>query len=838
MDSFSIPFKLATDYINRTNRAVFLTGKAGTGKTTFLKQIKQQTHKQVAVVAPTGVAAINAGGSTIHSFFQLPFNPYLPEKGNAQIINSIAGKSELISRVKMTISRRKILQELELLIIDEISMVRCDTMDAIDVILRHFRYRSNEPFGGVQLLLIGDMYQLSPVARQFEWQELSQFYKSPYFFHSRVMMQQPPVYIELDKIYRQKNEDFIRVLNEVRNNNLSAEGYGLLQKRYNPDFSPDKDENYITLCTHNYLAEQINAKNLATEPGKSVFYTAQINGEYPENNYPLEKNLELKIGAKVMFIKNDLEKEKRYYNGKIGVIKEMDKELIKVKCQNETELINVGLYVWENIKYEVDKNTQLLNENIIGTFQQFPLRLAWAITIHKSQGLTFEKAIIDAGKAFASGQVYVALSRCVSLDGLVLKSQINSGSLNNDQHIVRHSNEKSAIEETQNNLISEKALFKKQLLNQLFDFSGCLSQLQNLTFYFEKYNEAFDVKTSLFLLEIKEQLDALQLTSKKFQVQLSNLHDDANESNEFLQDRISAGSGYFKTKIEEVISRINQTPVITDSKIHSQQFNNDLKDLFIILAQKSNLIEGIQIEFSIDNFYKARRSFIVPPFSVNVYAGTKSWSYTQTENTQPELLQMLRNLRNEICEAKNLPVYMVASSATLLELTEFLPLNISDISKISGFGKLKTQAYGQRFLELITAFCKENGLESKINQKLVERDRQEKKHPEKINKTNTKLESFIHYKNGKTIDEIAGIRKLTSGTILGHLSHFLITGEIKLTELVSAEKINVIEAALITYNNENGLAYLKQQLGNQVSYADVRIVAMMYKASKKLSDIS
>src|SRR5688572_17008911 len=242
MESFTLPFQLATDFINRTNRAVFLTGKAGTGKTTFLREIKLHTHKQTAVVAPTGVAAINAGGSTIHSFFQLPFNPYLPEKQPGQPGGAVAGKNELIGRVKINATRRKIFQELELLIIDEISMVRCDTMDAIDVLLRHFRHRPNEPFGGVQVLLIGDMYQLSPVANELVWSELSPFYKSRYFFHSRVMMQQPPVYIELDKIYRQKNENFIKVLNEVRNNNLSPEGYALLNERYNPDFIAVKED--------------------------------------------------------------------------------------------------------------------------------------------------------------------------------------------------------------------------------------------------------------------------------------------------------------------------------------------------------------------------------------------------------------------------------------------------------------------------------------------------------------------------------------------------------------------------------------------------------------------
>lgn len=824
MESFTIPFQLATDYINRTNRAVFLTGKAGTGKTTFLRQIKQHTHKQAAVVAPTGVAAINAGGSTIHSFFQLPFNHYLPDKGKGQITNAVAGKSDLIARLKMTSNRRKILQELELLIIDEISMVRCDTMDAIDVILRHFRHRPNEPFGGVQLLLIGDMFQLSPVAREPEWQELSQFYKSPYFFHSRVMMQQPPIYIELDKIYRQKNEDFIRVLNEVRNNNLSAEGYGLLQQRFDPNFIPEEGEHYITLCTHNYLADQINAKELSSVPGKSGFFKAVIKGEYPEKSYPLDEKLELKTGSKVMFIKNDPDPAKRYYNGKIGVITEMDDDVIKVQCPNEAEPISVGLYTWENVKYQVDSRTQLLNENVIGTFQQFPLRLAWAITIHKSQGLTFEKAIIDAGKAFAPGQVYVALSRCTSLEGLVLKSQINSGSLSNDQHILRHSTDKPAIEETEKNLIKEKTQFQQQLLNQLFDFTSSLSQIENLLHYLEKSGDSFNADTSAFLLNLQSQLNELQLTAKKFQIQLKNLHADTGALNTVLQERIMAASKYFKTNIEQVLTCIYQSPAETDSKVHSQQFNDDLKEVFITLAQKYHLINGIQSTFSIEDFYKARRSFVVPAFNVDAYAGKNHTSPQQTESAQPDLLRKLRALRNEICVAKDLPVYIVAGSTTLQELADYLPLTMDDLTKISGFGKAKVQTYGQRFLEVIVAYCEENGLETQIGRKSAKKERKEK-----VIKEDTKRVSFEHYKAGRTVAEIAGMRSFTVGTIQGHLAHYVSSGEIQLSELVHPEKIKIIEAALANFTEE-GFASLKQQLGNNISYEEIRMVSIVYKS--------
>src|SRR5665647_1097527 len=316
-------YQLAQDFALFTNRSIFLTGKAGTGKTTFLRKLKKETKKQMAVVAPTGVAAINAGGTTMHSFFQLPFTPFVP---------TVEGRKNLIEKMKMQGNRRKVLQELELLVIDEISMVRADVLDSVDTILRHVRYRNNEPFGGVQVIFIGDMFQLSPVATDEEWRLLSQYYSSPYFFHSQVILQQQPVYIELDKIFRQTNVDFIRLLNEVRNNCLSNEGLALLQSRYNPLFVPPRDDTYITLTTHNYKADQINGEELTKISGRTYKFEAKIEGEYPEKSYPTEKTLELKIGAKVMFLRNDSETPRRFFNGKIGVVEKVNDDYITIKC--------------------------------------------------------------------------------------------------------------------------------------------------------------------------------------------------------------------------------------------------------------------------------------------------------------------------------------------------------------------------------------------------------------------------------------------------------------------------------------------------------------------------
>ena len=470
-DTSNINFQLATDFINYTNRSVFLTGKAGTGKTTFLKYIREHSNKQIAVVAPTGVAAINAGGVTIHSFFQLPFTPYVPAKIGFSTGNErVTDKHQLFEKVKLNKERIGIIQKLELLIIDEISMVRCDVLDAIDQVLRHYRNQHYKPFGGLQVLLIGDMFQLPPVVPNEEWQLLSQYYASPYFFDSMVIKEGEPACIELNKIYRQDDETFIDLLNKVRNNNMDEDAFELLQKHYNPEFQPKKDEGYITLTTHNARADAINAEALTSLTTPSYFFKAIVETEFSEKMFPVDEVLELKLGSQVMFTKNDLDKSKRYFNGKIGTVIEIGNDNIVVKCKDDAASIKVEKYKWENIKYSLNPQKQQVEENVIGTFTQYPLRLAWAITIHKSQGLTFDKAIIDAGKAFAPGQVYVALSRCRTLDGVVLVSKIGSNSLHNDEHIKTFSkNYKNArLDES---LEFEKHLHQNEILQGKFFFN-------------------------------------------------------------------------------------------------------------------------------------------------------------------------------------------------------------------------------------------------------------------------------------------------------------------------------------------------------------------------------
>jgi len=428
----------------------------------------------------------------------------------AKAVKDEAGidKHHLLGRLKITTERRKLFQQLELLIIDEISMVRADVLDAIDTVLRHFRHRKQEPFGGVQLLLIGDMYQLPPVVKEEEWNILSACYESPFFFSSKVMQQHQPAFVELNKIYRQSDTTFISLLNKVRNNALDAEAFALLHKHYQPSFQIQKEEGYITLTTHNYKADAINKHELEKITEAPHFFKAQIEDDFSEKGYPADELLELKTGSQVMFIKNDIEKVKRYFNGKIGIVQTIEDDKIIVQCADEP-LIEVKRYRWENIRYTLNSKTQKVEEEVIGAFTQFPLRLAWAITIHKSQGLTFEKAVIDAGQAFAAGQVYVALSRCTNLQGIVLLSKITNASLRTDERIVQfcNSQQPGVLSEV---FVAAKKKYQSQLLLQLFNIDAVIEQHAVLMQYIESNKTGFNEAAFTFL----KQTEALLLNEQ------------------------------------------------------------------------------------------------------------------------------------------------------------------------------------------------------------------------------------------------------------------------------------------------------------------------------------
>ena len=458
----NIELKTAWEFVEKTGKSVFLTGKAGTGKTTFLKKVVEQSKKRVVVVAPTGIAAINAGGVTIHSFFQLPLHPFIPGM-------------KIESKFAFSKEKRSIIKTIDILIIDEISMVRCDLLEAIDSVLRRFRNRY-KPFGGVQLLMIGDLQQLSPVITDEEFQLLSPYYSSPYFFGSCALAAVDYVTIELKEVYRQQDQHFIDILNSVRGGRPSPEIIRQLNSRCDPHFVPDADEGYIRLTTHNQIADNYNSQQLSLIDEPIHSFDAEVSGNFPEYAYPTEAHLELKVGAQVMFVKNDPSSEKRYYNGKIGVVTDFFEEYILVQCPGDDEKIAVEPLEWENSRYVINEQTQEMETEVQGVFRQYPLRLAWAITIHKSQGLTFDKAIIDAASSFATGQVYVALSRCRTLEGMVLATPLRADSVITDLHVEDYiEGQEAAAARSLARLDSIKEEYYKELLGELFDFKELAS---------------------------------------------------------------------------------------------------------------------------------------------------------------------------------------------------------------------------------------------------------------------------------------------------------------------------------------------------------------------------
>jgi hypothetical protein len=561
LDKENVEFNNATEFVQQTDKLIYLTGKAGTGKTTFLKHIKSITDKNTVILAPTGVAAINAGGVTIHSFFQIPFGPFLPNDFRLRTNSfSTESKETIYTTFKYQEEKKKIIENLELLIIDEISMVRSDVIDVIDKILRVFRKTNHLPFGGIQVMLIGDTFQLPPIANSNEWNILSQFYKTPFFFSSKVIEENKPLYIELKKIYRQNEQEFIDLLNRVRINKVSTNDFNILNSKYNPTFVSN-DSDYITLATHNNIVKQTNLTKLNQLETELFTFEANVNKIFPDNIMPTDRLLKLKVGSQIMFIKNG----KGVYNGKIGRIKELESNKIVVVYrdkQDEEKTIIVEREEWENIRYKYNREKKKIEEEIIGTFEQYPIRLAWAITVHKSQGLTFEKVIADLGSAFASGQVYVALSRCTSFNGLVLKSELHSNAIRTDLRVLEF-----AKNETPSTLIAEelstgKADFNYKKSREHFNNGNILIAFNHLKKALKFRN---DIETKVFEKFI------VTKTSKLFSYKKRYLSE---------KEKLSLVTEK-KVELQEII--INQVEIIEENKAKINEQNNT------IIAAKNDL---------------------------------------------------------------------------------------------------------------------------------------------------------------------------------------------------------------------------------------------------------
>lgn len=591
-------FAKAVAFVNQTQQPIFLTGKAGTGKTTFLKFIRENSYKKMAITAPTGVAAMNAGGTTLHALFWLPFGVFIEDypltwEDKDQFIYN---KHRLFSTIKLTKNRRAILQELELLVIDEVSMVRADTLDAIDVILKSVR-RDMRPFGGVQVLFIGDLYQLPPVVQDREWQVLRDYYSSAFFFDAKVFKQQPPVLIELQKIYRQQDSTFIDILNKIRNNETANEDLEALNAHYKPDFVAPAGEQYITLTSHNRLADQINQEKLESLDTKLHRIKSIIKDDFQNGLFPAEDTLSLRVGAQVMFIKNDVGEERRYFNGKIGTVKDIqiDKHKIIVSFPNGEEDVEVKRETWENIRYSYNKGDDKIEEEVLGTFSQFPLRLAWAITIHKSQGLTFDKAIIDAGTSFAAGQVYVALSRLTGLEGLVLRSRVPSYAIRTDFQVVNFMKNMSAISELDPILQEAQKRYLGQILLQSFRWNNMCDELESLIEEQEGKKIEGKEEAVEFLKDLLAKLRAQEVVANKFITQLYKMLAQAEIDYEKICERSNAAVSWFlptfsKECLEPMERHIEEWRV----KKRTKKYISTLKSILLDFKRKHEQLKHSQ----------------------------------------------------------------------------------------------------------------------------------------------------------------------------------------------------------------------------------------------------
>ena len=576
------------DFVNQTHRSIFLTGKAGTGKTTLLHQIIASTYKNVMVAAPTGIAALNAKGVTLHSLFQLPIATFVPatavDISLAENMNVVTPKT-LMQWQKMNAYKRRTLKKLELLIIDEVSMLRADTLDMINTVLKSVR-GSSAPFGGVQVLFIGDLLQLPPVVKPQEWELLQRYYKGIFFFHSKVIEENPPLYLELEKVYRQSDTNFVKILNHLRNNEISKEDMQALQPYIRPSFRPQHNDGYITLTTHNYKADQINAAAFASIKGKEFHYQAQVKGDFPEYLYPLDVQLSLKVGAQVMFVKNDLEVPKRYYNGKIGEVVYLSEEEIRVKLADEDTVIEVSTYEWENVRYKSKSESEEIEQEVLGTFIQYPLRLAWAITVHKSQGLTFDKAVIDLEDVFTSGQAYVALSRLRSLDGLVLLSPFQDKELHTSSDIINYATQKAAPESLEGILSEDKKEFLEKELLRAFSWFEVATQWKiHANSYKAETGKSLKSQFHTWAVEQSKACDAIIVHSEKFLKQLRSILATPNYDLSFLMERFEKAYEYFFPLWERIAFDTFYTHFQINNKKQVKAFSEELTALEDMLIE-------------------------------------------------------------------------------------------------------------------------------------------------------------------------------------------------------------------------------------------------------------
>lgn len=818
--------QLADEFVRDTGCNIFLTGKAGTGKTTFLHNIKKQSPKRMIVTAPTGVAAINAGGVTLHSFFQMPFGPFIPG-------------SEGENRHKFSRDKINLIKSLDLLVIDEISMVRADLLDGVDSVLRRHR-RSNMPFGGVQLLLIGDLHQLSPVVKDAEWRILQPYYDSPYFFSSNALSQTELIAIELQHIYRQADRTFIDLLNRVRDNKLGGDTLQALNRRHIEGFIDHKDEGYITLCTHNSSADAINTARLAGLPQKTHRFAADIEGEFPEHSYPTAETLLLKTSAQVMFVRNDASPEKRFFNGKIGKIIRIEGKKITIKCSGDDEDIVVEPATWENIEYSLNEETLEISEKKIGAFVQYPLKLAWAITIHKSQGLTFDRAIIDAQAAFAHGQVYVALSRCRTLEGIVLSSPLAARAVKTDHAVLRFVEQAGENVPTGAQLATAKIRYQQRLLLECFDFQRLQGLLARLVSTVERSGELVRIVGAGNLRDLQTKtVNEICNVGTNFRRQLQGMFGDLIPPAEdvAIGERLQKASTYFQEKFAAGIGEVVASfTVETDNKEIRKKAKDLCKWLLEETAVKLAAVGCCKSGFSSAEYLKAVSSAEIDTKPKKEKKETPT--YSEVDVGHPELFQALKEWRSRTAKEENVPHYQVLHQKTLIQIAVNLPNTLEDLARIKGIGKKLAEKYGEELVALVVEYRAKNDIQAVFLPTKPAAGPVDHKEPEqgkeaKDLKVPTRLQTLELFNQGIAIPQIAEKRGFVFTTIESHLAQCLELGEIPIDRLISTEKRQALEQIILPLEEKHP-GKVKEIVGEAYSYGEIKYVLahLRQKAAK------
>lgn len=808
--------ELAFRFVAETDRHVFLTGRAGTGKTTLLHRLRKELKKAYAVVAPTGVAAINAKGVTIHSQLQLPFGTL-----SRQRMDSPEGQ-------RLSAAKKAVLRRIDLLIVDEVSMVRADVMDAIDVKLQRVR-RDRRPFGGVQLLLIGDLHQLPPVVTRDEEREMSERYATPYFFSADALQDAGLTTVELKRVYRQTDGEFVSLLGEVRANRMSDAVLRKLNTRYREPSADSPLEGYITLTSHRRAAERINADRLRAMPARAQRYTAEVKGKFPDGSFPTDKVLELKVGAQVMFVKND--PEGAYHNGLIGTVTALDAQDVTVDCGEEGGRITTGTVRWENTAYTVGGSEGDIGSKNIGSFTQVPLRLAWAITIHKSQGLTFDRVVIDAADAFAHGQVYVALSRCRTFGGIVLRSQIGDRSVRTDREVAEYTTEQRAAAPDDEQLRSARLAYRERLIREAFDFSAAVRSANAFRRHalasLRSYPGLSAEEVDALFNAVK---DDLERVGKQFAPQLTAAiaSTDLDADPVPVPERCGQAANYFVGKLRTIR---DDTLAGFDLSTENAEVMKRRDELVPELKTALEVSQGVlsllaEETFDPNALISTRARLSIGEASAKT---TKRSSGGKVKVTRPLLYVMLTDWRAPHAKAEGVRTNQVLSSKSMRAICAALPRTGAELKAVDGLGETKIKRYGRELLELVEKYVESGIMEA--DAAATKAGAEDAKGGDKSSAvSDTVRYTATLFAAGHPVSDIELVRGYKASTIYGHLADAIAAGLTDGQGILTARDYQRIAAALDATDGDSAKTFT--ELNGRFEHGQLKVAKALWQRAK------